>query len=154
MDDARIMVLEYGSQGFSCAQILLAGGLALMGRENPDLIRSMGGLAQGMGCSGGVCGALTGGVCLIALHTAKGHFAEQPLENGPALMNELVEWFRAEHGKDGDITCDTLLGASSGPECRMMQPEFCGSLVASVWTKALGLLSAGGINPAEGREPA
>ncbi len=154
ISSSQLLVLEFGSMGYSCAQIILAGGLRLMGRENPDLLRAMGGLAQGMGCSGGICGALSGGVCLIALHTAKGDPGEQPLEVGPALMNALVEWFRAEHGTNGDISCDTLLGASSGPECRMMQPDLCGNLVASVWDKALRLLADNGINPAEGREPA
>ncbi len=157
MNDTQMMVLELGGKGYSCAQIILAGGLRLMGRENTDLLRSMAGLAQGVGCSGGICGALAGGVCLIALHTGKGHDDETALENGPILMNELVEWFRQEKCGGGDITCDAILGGGPayGKEdasCRTMEPVLCGGLVAAVWDKALSLLIENGVDPSQGRQ--
>lgn len=158
-----MMVLSLGGKGYSCAQIVILGGLMLMGRENPDLVRAMGGLAQGVGNSGNTCGALAGGACLIALHTAKGHDGEMPLENGPALMDELVSWFQDELCNGGPVTCDAILeraaadsataGATS-PDAfpdRRMQPALCGGLVAQVWEKALTLLQAYGIDPTEGR---
>jgi len=64
-------LLELGAKGYSCAQMLVIGALRLMGRENPDLVRAVAGLAQGVGC-GELCGALSGGACLLSLYTGKG----------------------------------------------------------------------------------
>jgi C_GCAxxG_C_C family probable redox protein len=155
LDDAQMMVLELGGKGYSCAQMVIAGALGLMGRENPDLVRAMAGLAQGVGCSGEICGALSGGVCLIALHTGKGQDAEDALPESQPLMNELVEWFRAEFCSGGAVTCDAILGdAPSGPGGRNMDAGRCGALVAQTWTRAVSLLVEQGIDPALGREEA
>lgn len=154
MNDAQMMTLELGAKGYSCAQIVLLGGLRLMGTDNPDLVRAMAGLAQGVGGSGEICGALAGGVCLIALHTGKGHDAEQALKEGPLLMNELVEWFRAECAGGQSITCDALLELKPGlasPAGRSMDSARCGALVAQVWDKALRLLQENGIDPTTSR---
>lgn len=153
------MILELGAKGYSCAQIVLLGGLRLRGADNPDLIRAMAGLAQGIGGSGEICGALAGGVCLIALHTGKGHDAEQALEEGPLLMHELVEWFRTECAGGQSITCDALLEPKSGPSAlsaaatagRRMDSARCGALIARVWEKALSLLQEKGIDPSTSR---
>lgn len=152
MDDAQLMLLELGGKGYSCAQMVLIGALRLMGRDNPDLIRAMAGLAQGVGCSGEICGALSGGVCLIALHTGKGLDGEEALPEGLALMDELVEWFRAELCGGGAVTCDALLGAAGGGSGRAMDAGLCGNLVAKTWAKAVTLLAEKGLDPAQGRE--
>ena len=49
------------NQGFYCSQIIILQGLALMGKSNPDLVRSTGALAGGLGFSGELCGSLSGG---------------------------------------------------------------------------------------------
>ena len=154
LDDAQMMVLELGGKGYSCAQIALAGALRLLGRENTDLIRSMDGLAQGVGCSGEICGALAGGVCLIALHTSKGHDAEDSLPNAQPLMTQLVEWCRENCRAGGAITCDAILGYDSGPSGGRggMDAVRCGALVAQTWTRAVSLLVENGIDPTIGRD--
>ena len=153
MNDTDIMLLELGGKGYSCAQMVLIGGLRLMGRDNPDLVRAMAGLAQGGGCSGELCGALSGGLCLIALHTAKGGDAEDALPESLPLMDALVEWFRADLCGGGAVTCDAILGASSAQgACRGMNVSLCGNLVARTWEKAVGLLAEAGIDPTLGRE--
>lgn len=151
MDDTQMMVLELGSQGYSCAQIVIAGGLRLLGRENPDLLRAMAGLAQGVGCSGEICGALSGGVCLIALHTARGRDNEQALPEAALLMNSLVEWFREEQCGGGAITCDAIMG-TDGSSDRSMDPVRCGGMVGAVWNRAVSLLVEAGIDPTVGRD--
>ena len=153
MDDTQMMVLELGSKGYSCAQIVVAGGLRLLGRENPDLVRAMAGLAQGVGCSGEICGALSGGVCLIAMHTAKGADNEDPLPEAQPLMNALVEWFREEECSGGGISCDAIL-EDSGACNRQMDAIRCGKLVADVWNRAVNLLVENGIDPTQGRDEA
>ena len=152
MDDAQLLILELGAKGYSCAQMVLIGGLRLMGRDNPDLVRALSGLAQGVGCSGGTCGALAGGVCLLGLHTGKGRDTEDALSEAPLLMDALVAWFKEEPCAGGDTTCDAILGISDAQACRGMDPERCGALVAAVWTKAVSLLAEAGIDPTRGRE--
>lgn len=154
MDDTQMMLFELAGQGYSCAQMVMIGGLRLMGRENPDLVRAMAGLAQGVGCSGEICGALSGGVCLIALHTAKGYDHEDPLPASAPLMDELVEWFRVEQCAGGGITCDAILGIAGGQgdACRGMDLSRCGDLVAQSWTKAVALLAENGVDPSLGRD--
>ena len=59
MDDLDRM-RELKQQGFFCSQILMTLGLELQGKENPELIRAMNGLAGGLGFTGETCGALDG----------------------------------------------------------------------------------------------
>ena len=70
MMDELLRMLELAGQGFHCSQILLFLGLEAQGKRNPDLIRAMSGLAGGVGFSGDICGALTGGACLLGLMRA------------------------------------------------------------------------------------
>lgn len=152
MDDAQLMVLELAGKGYSCAQMVIIGGLRLMGRENPDLVRAMSGLAQGVACSGGVCGAFSGGACLIGLYCGKGLDAEAPRPEYPLLMDALLEWFREEAKAGGAVSCDAILGLNQAAVCRGMDPERCGTLVAACWTKAVSLLVEYNIDPMQGRD--
>ena len=61
MTDEMIRMMQLAGQGFYCSQVLLIMGLEAQGKSNPDLIRSMSGLAGGLGFTGDTCGALTGG---------------------------------------------------------------------------------------------
>lgn len=149
MDDAQMMFLELAGKGYSCAQMVMLGGLRLMGRENPDLTRALAGLAQGVGCSGEICGALSGAVCLVALHTGKGLDHEDALPESAPLMNDLVEWFREEAGA---LTCDAILGAQNETGVgRAMNAGLCGALVLKSWTRAVAMLAEKGVDPALGR---
>jgi hypothetical protein len=142
------MILELGAKGYGCAQILLAGGLRLLGRDNPDLLRAMGGLAQGGGGSGELCGALSGGFCLIGLYCGKGSDGELPDGREILLMEGLLSWFRDQPFARVGLTCDAILGkAASG-----MDPALCGEIVSGVWQTVLTLLLENGLDPGEGRE--
>ena len=152
-DDARLRVMELAGEGYSCAQIVLCMGLDLLGRENPGLVRSMSGLAMGARY-GSICGALTGGLCLIALHTGKGRALERPLPQGTTLMDSLLTWFIVEElGGEIEPNCAEILESrgrrfdlSAGPS------SACADLAAHIWTKAVFLLREYGLDPARGRE--
>ncbi|UQZ88430.1 hypothetical protein C4J81_04080 [Deltaproteobacteria bacterium Smac51] len=154
ISESQMMVMELAGQGYSCAQIVIIGGLRLMGRENPDLVRAMSALANGASC-GGLCGALTGGLCLIGLHTGKGLDDEQPLPGARTLAGALVKWFTAVELK-GAIPpncADIFEAAGQNFTCDDMDPSVgCGDLVAHTWTKAVELLRDNNIDPTEGRE--
>ena len=54
-------------QGYCCSQLLVQLLVQAQGREVPDLVRALHGLCHGIGQSGGPCGLLTGGACVLAL---------------------------------------------------------------------------------------
>ena len=111
MDDKIIMLRK---QGFYCSQMILLQGLDQLGKSNPDLIRAMHGLAGGLGFSGELCGALTGGASLLGLYAGKGT-PEQPEDPRLDFMIvDLVKWFKAEYGQQfGGIRCEEILAGNS-----------------------------------------
>ncbi len=156
MDDTQIMVMELAGQGYSCAQIIIIGGLGLMGRDNPDLVRAMGALANGASC-GVLCGALTGGLCLLSLHTGKGLDDERPLPGGKTLAGALIKWFRqVELGGRIAPTCEAIFEAAGQDyQSGAMNPAVgCADLVAHTWVRAVELLRDNNLDPAEGRPEA
>jgi C_GCAxxG_C_C family probable redox protein len=129
-------MMELKQQGFYCSQVLLLMGLQDRGESNPALIRAARGLAGGVGFSGEICGALTGGACLLGLFAGKG-LAEEP--DDPRLdqmVQELVKWFKEEYGREyGGIRCDDILaGESANMRAR------CPGLVVGTYQKASELL--------------
>jgi len=154
MDETQIMVLELGSKGYSCAQIVIIGSLRLMGEDNENLVRAMAGLAQGIGNTGNMCGALAGGLCMLSMYAAKGNDFEQALPQLPLLMDELVHWFTSEMCGGKAITCDAILGINDSNNSndahvpiRTMDSQHCGLLVAKVWEKCVSLLRKYEIDP-------
>ena len=147
MDQTQMMLLELGSKNYSCAQILLIGGLRLLGNDNPGLVRAMSGLGQGMGF-GGTCGAFTGGACLIGLYTGKGEDGELPLDNAALVLDEYCTWFRENFcAANPAASCDGFLELDGETGPRLMQPERCGAMVGRVWEKVISLLMENGIDP-------
>ena len=139
MNDIAFRMLELNNKGYCCSQILMI--LALEEREetNPDLVRSMGGLCLGIGASEEVCGALSGGACLLALYAGKGNDEEQEDERFPLMVAELLEWFHATVGQDyGGVRCEDILGASvsQGPDLTR-----CGMIVAHTYEQVRNILS-------------
>lgn len=70
MDDVMFRMMELKSKGFYCSQIMMLLALENQDKINEDLVRSMAGLAFGVGI-GDVCGALTGGACIYRSIPAK-----------------------------------------------------------------------------------
>ena len=147
MTDETIRMLQLAQQGFYCSQILLFMGLEAQGKKNVDLIRSMAGLAGGLGFSGEVCGALSGGACLLGLYAGRGAPEEEEDERLNLMIGELVEWFTDEYGrKYGGIRCDTIL--DDDPASRTTR---CPSIVLGTYEKVKDLLSQNGFDLSGGR---
>lgn len=146
MDGMMIRVMRLAAQGLYCSQIMMALALETQGRDNPELIRALAGLAFGCGMGQGTCGVLSGAACVLALYAGKGGPGE---EESPALMpmlQELNEWFAAEcGGEGGGTTCAAILG-----EDAPRQPQQkCGEMVAAAFGKVMELLVAHGFDPAD-----
>lgn len=129
-------------QGFYCSQILLLQGLELMGKNNPDLIRAMHGLAGGLGFTGELCAALTGGACLLGLYAGKGSPEEGEDPRLIFMVEDLVKWFTAEYGETfGGIRCEEILAGSS-----QNQIKRCPLMIAGVLQKVKELLVENGFD--------
>ena len=134
----QLMVLR--RQGFYCSQIILLQGLEMQGKENPDLVRAMHGLAGGLGFSGELCGAVTGGASLLGLYAGTGA-PEQPEDPRLDFMiQDLVRWFKAEYGQPfGGIRCEEILAGDSSNQVKR-----CPLMVMGVLQKVKELLVENG----------
>ncbi|MFZ0929799.1 MAG: DVU_1555 family C-GCAxxG-C-C protein [Syntrophobacteraceae bacterium] len=142
MTDEMMRMMELGRQGFYCSQILLFMGLEARGKSNTDLIRVMSGLAGGLGFSGELCGALTGGACLLGLYAGRGLPEEEEDPRLNLMITELVEWFAQEYGRVyGGIRCETILGDDPGA-----QRTRCPTLVLGTYEKVKALLLENGFD--------
>ncbi len=133
-------MLELSRQGFFCAQIMLQLALEAEGKEDPDLIRAMGGLNGGVGNTGGVCGAFTGGACLLSYFAGKGEPDELEHPELDAMIAELSEWFREYTAEYGGTACMQILEND-----RRNQIQRCPLIVQAVFEKCMELLEGHGV---------
>jgi len=146
MDDARIRMMELSQKGYYCSQIQLSLALEAQGKQDPDLIRAMAGLAVGVGEGAGTCGALTGAACMIALYAGKGQDSETEMDEFRLMLAELWEWFDNEVGAAyGGVRCDDILSDGTPMKQR------CGPIVAAAYSQAIEILTEHGIDPTEPR---
>ena len=110
-------------QGYCCSQLLVQLLVQAQGREVPDLVRALHGLCHGIGQSGGPCGLLTGGACVLALLAGKGAEGEEPHPMLTPLLNDYAGWFYERTAE------------SAEPD-----PVACGDLLAECWEKILELI--------------
>jgi hypothetical protein len=144
MDDYQIQMLRLAAAGYACSQIIIHLGLDARGEENPDLVRSMAGLAYGCGGGQATCGALTGGCCLLALYAGKGSDAETESDRLPLMLNALTDWFAAQVGDQyGGTICATITG-EDGPAAARHR---CGAIVGDTFAKAMEILTTHGFDP-------
>jgi C_GCAxxG_C_C family probable redox protein len=145
MDDVILRIMQLKQKGYCCAQILLILALEAQGEVNAGLVRAVQGLCFGVAMSGEICGALSGGVCLISLYTAKGSDTEEVHERFSLMTCELVEWFRNNMGETyGGIRCDDIL-------TKYPDKSVCGSIVAATYGKAMEILMDNGLDPSIGK---
>ena len=145
MDDMIFRLLNLKAKGYCCSQMILILALEAQGKTNPDLVRSMGGLCFGINWSGEVCGALSGGACLISLYAGKGGEEEAPDSRYMTMVGELVEWFTLAAGDEyGGTRCHEILE-------RFPDRSMCGRIVADTYGKCMDILVSHGFDPAVGK---
>lgn len=141
MDDFD-QLIQLRQQGFYCSQILILQGLEMTGMSNPDLVRAAHGLAGGLGFTGELCGALTGGAALIGLYAGKGTPEQQEDPRLLFMAGDLVKWFKAEYGEQfGGIRCEEILAGDS-----QNQAKRCPLLITGVFQKVKDLLVENGFD--------
>jgi C_GCAxxG_C_C family probable redox protein len=139
MEDLERMS-ELKQKGFYCSQILILMGLELQGKTNPDLVKAVHGLAGGIGFNGEICGALTGGACLLGLYAGKGSPETEEDPRLDFMTEDLVKWFKTTEGeKYGGILCDEIVGKNA-----RFQATRCPLIVAETYQKVKDLLVENG----------
>jgi len=168
MDDIAIRMMRLSGRGYCCSQILVLLALEGLGRSNRGLVRAMHGLCHGMGHSGEVCGVLSGGVCLLGYYAGKGGDDEPGHPTFPAMVQDLVEWFREDAGVDAATSPDDP-GADAGADLRVRpspapckgircsdileqsggrpDPARCGAILSRTYSKVLEILMNEGFDP-------
>lgn len=129
-------VIELSLQGFSCSQILGVMALEAQGRNAPEVVRAMSGLVSGCG-AGKLCGALTGGCCVLGMYAGKGCPEEQENVRFPLMLSQLVEWFESQYGSQySGINCREIIQDDA-----MMKVTRCPQVVAETLAKVKEILA-------------
>jgi C_GCAxxG_C_C family probable redox protein len=148
MNEGLFRIVELAGQGFFCSQILLQMGLDALGRENPELIKAIGGLPGGLGFCGKNCGALTGGACLISLYAGKGTAEETPDMRLNEMISKLVNWFDETYGSVyGGINCSDIIENNPAN-----MKERCPQMVLATYEKVKEILTENQYNLSTGYE--
>ncbi|HZJ76749.1 MAG TPA: C-GCAxxG-C-C family protein [Oscillospiraceae bacterium] len=139
MDDLGFYIFQLASQGYCCTQIMIKMILEQEGIENTDLVRAANGLCGGVGFSQGICGVLTGGICILGLYAGKGEDTENRKENFVEMIDEYMMWFEEEFGSKecADIVGNELEIGESGDAS---YPVKCGKLIEKGIIKILQIL--------------
>ena len=140
LDGRLLEVMLLHRKGYCCSQIMAFLMLRDRGTTDPDLVRAMGGLCDGIGGSGDLCGTLAGGACLLSLCAGKGSDDEVADNRLPLMYSELTDWFRRRTGSFGGIRCDDILAGS--PDKRA-----CIGLITETYEQVLAILKAHGLGP-------
>lgn len=138
-NEENFRMMELGMQGYNCSQILMLMALEALGKENTDLVRAMSGLQAGMGC-GKVCGALTGGCCVLGLFAGKDSAESNNDERLVTMQSAFVEWFETEFtARFGGVDCDVIL--SGNPHYKLSR---CPAIVTESFDQLREILSENG----------
>ena len=134
-------IMELSRYGYFCSQILAILMLETVGEENPGLVKALGGLNGGVGFSGGCCGCLTGGACVISWFTGKGEETGFDHPQHKSALGELVQWFDEEMTiEHGGIDCRDI--TRGNPAKRV---EYCPQIIAATYEKCMEILSDKGL---------
>ena len=139
MNDLYMEMLELSSKGYFCSQIMMKLVIDAEGKENSDLIRAMGGLIGGIGYNQSVCGALTGGACMLGYFASKGEDDEIEDVNLPIMTKLLIDWFKTEGTKNKGIDCGQILDGDFNNKNKV-----CPNLVLNTFEKVLDILAEKG----------
>jgi C_GCAxxG_C_C family probable redox protein len=133
-------MIELSEKNYNCGQILMVLGLEESEKNNPDLVRSMSGLADGCGFFNETCGAMTSGAAIIALHAARGADDETDSEHLLPMLQELSDWFQKEMGEKYNGTrCKDIAGDLVGtPEVK----QICAGVVFETYNKVNEILQS------------
>ena len=133
--DAFDRIMELSREGLYCAQIMVQLALDAEGKENPELIEAVRGLCGGFAWSGGPCGALSGGACLLSLLGRGLDISERE-----ELVAEFHRWFAGRTAQFGGEGCYDITGGDRGNMFSV-----CPGVIIDSYEKCVELLAERGL---------
>ena len=133
--DAFDRIMELNREGLYCAQIMVQLALDAEGKENPELIEAVRGLCGGFAWSGGPCGALSGGACLLSLLGRGLEISERE-----ELVAEFHRWFAGRTAQFGGEDCNDITGGDRGNMFSV-----CPGVIIDSYEKCVELLAERGL---------
>jgi C_GCAxxG_C_C family probable redox protein len=106
-NSAAAEAVSYFRQGYNCAQSVLLAMQRFWNVEKPLELKVAAAFGGGIGRSGSVCGALTGGVIAIGLKYGTNAPDAKEREKAYSLARELCKEFKS---KCGSMSCRDLIG--------------------------------------------
>lgn len=97
--------------GYSCSQAVLSARCERYGLDQKTALTIAAGFGGGMGRTGGACGAVTGAISIIGLHTGSDKADTEARENTYRVVRAFVAGFEEEFGS---VNCKELLGCDIG----------------------------------------
>jgi hypothetical protein len=145
-DEVMDRIAELAGKGYFCSQVLITLALDAQGKSDPDLVRTMDGIAHGCWYPEGQCGAWSGGACLIALYAGKGTDDEEADDAFLSMLADLGKWFiETVTERYGGITCGVIMAEKSEIPAR------CRRTVRDVYEHVVELLMANGYDLTQGK---
>jgi len=140
-EDASFRIAELLLGGFKCSHILAMLALEAQGRDNPDLVRAMSGLALGMG-QGFNCGALSAGCCVIGVYAGRSSSDEADDPRLAPAIDDLSGWFHAmANGSFGGINCADIMKFDEA-----LKAQRCPGIILETWKKLTEILAEHGFD--------
>ena len=133
--DAFDRIMELSREGLYCAQIMVQLALDAEGKENPELVQAVRGLCGGFAWSGGPCGALSGGACLLSLLGRGLDISERE-----ELVAEFHRWFAGRTAQFGGEDCNDITGGDRGNMFSV-----CPGVIIDSYEKCVELLAERGL---------
>jgi hypothetical protein len=141
MADDSFRVAEWLLEGFTCGHILAKLALEAQGRDDPDLVRAMSGLAVGMG-QGFNCGCLTGGCCVLGLYGGRSEENERPHPDFDVMIERYSGWLAGVMtDKFGGIDCKDVINFDPA-----LKQQRCPGLILESWEKIKEILAEHGVD--------
>jgi C_GCAxxG_C_C family probable redox protein len=136
-DKVKRAVETYQTTGFNCAQSVLSAFAPQLGMDRDTAMKVACGLGAGMGRSGNVCGAVTGGMLVLGLiYGMVDPELQEDKEKTYDQILKLLNRIKAIHGSDN---CTDLMGVDIGtPEGRQeaqekeLSDKICSKIVGDV----------------------
>jgi len=143
MDETAYRILQLSMAGYCCTQIMLIMALEEEEKENPDLVRAVNGLCNGIGNDQKTCGVLIGGIGILGLYAGKGTLREYSKDGYSAMIREFMEWFEDDFGS---TDCIDLIGVTkfTDPDSDQSYMVKCGDLLTKSYLKIQEILLENG----------
>ncbi len=141
MTEESFRIAELLLDDFKCSHVLMRLALEAQGRDDPDLVRAMSGLAFGMG-QGFNCGALSAGCCVIGAYAGRGGDNEHEHPELAGMLDDFAGWFNAAAiSQYGGINCSDIMKFDEA-----LKRERCPALINACWGKIKDTLADHGVD--------